>query len=196
MEFKKFIFVLAITATIIVCGVLGSSYAYYTATETNIDVTTGNVNNNISVVFQDNNYVNVKTGVPIDDANVNSLVTPTTFSIYPNSAVLSDYDVFVNISLINVKIDENLRVEDFKYKLQCFDSNDNSSLVVEGNGVDFVSENLALGGLSTDSSLNINNDYTCNFRVWISNKADVSQNELMDKRFSALVKVNTVMRKK
>ena len=48
---------------------------------------------------------------------------------------------------------------------------------------------------TTNNTFNINTNYQCYFRVWITNKADTSQNELMDKKFSALLKVNTIMRK-
>ena len=70
MKFSKMIFVLTIAASAIFICMMGSSYAYYTATATDISVTTGTINNSISVVFTDNNYVNVKTGVPLDDEQV------------------------------------------------------------------------------------------------------------------------------
>ena len=70
MKFNKIIFILMIAATIIFAGMIGSSYAYYALTDTSIDVTTGNVTNGFSIVFSDNNYVNVKTGVPLNDDQV------------------------------------------------------------------------------------------------------------------------------
>ena len=70
MKFNKIIFILMIAATIIFAGMIGSSYAYYTLTDTSIDITTGNVTNGFSIVFSDNNYVNVKTGVPLNDDQV------------------------------------------------------------------------------------------------------------------------------
>lgn len=196
MKFNKIIFILMIAATIIFAGMIGSSYAYYTLTDTSIDVTTGNVNG-FSIVFSDNNYVNVKTGVPLNDDQVIGSAKANMFSIIPNASSLNGYDAYVNISLINVKIDYALKVSDFKYSLICKDSNNYESTIGSGDGTSLsTGTDVLLGSLNTiDGSLNINTSYQCYFRVWIANKADTSQNELMNKSFSALLKVNTIMRK-
>lgn len=197
MKFNKIIFILMIAATIIFAGMIGSSYAYYTLTDTSIDITTGNVTNGFSIVFSDNNYVNVKTGVPLNDDQVIESAKANMFSIIPNASALNGYDAYVNVSLINVRIDDALKVSDFKYSLICNDSNSYESTIGSGDGTSLsTGTDVLLGGLNTiNGSLNINTNYQCYFRVWIANKADTSQNELMDKKFSALLKVNTIMRK-
>ena len=54
------IFVLVIAASIIFVGMIGSSYAYYTLTDgTNLNVTTGTFDSNISVVFNQSQYINL-----------------------------------------------------------------------------------------------------------------------------------------
>lgn len=188
MKFSKMIFVLAIAASAVFVGMMGTSYAYYTATATDIDITTGTVDNGISVVFTDNNYVNVKTGVPVDNEDQ---VKANTFTITPNQTALNGYDAYVNISLINVKIDDALKVSDFKYSLKC-----NNTVISSGDGTSLnTGTNISLGSLSTeDNTFTSSSTYTCYFRVWIANSTE-SQNELMNKKFSGLLKVNTVMRK-
>ena len=197
MKFNKIIFILMIAATIIFAGMIGSSYAYYTLTDTSIDITTGNVTNGFSIVFSDNNYVNVKTGVPLNDDQVIESAKANIFSIIPNASALNGYDAYVNVSLINVRIDDALKVSDFKYSLICNDSNSYESTIGSGDGTSLsTGTDVLLGSLNTiNGSLNINTNYQCYFRVWIANKADTSQNELMNKSFSALLKVNTIMRK-
>ena len=197
MKFNKIIFILMIAATIMFAGMIGSSYAYYTLTDTSIDITTGNVTNGFSIVFSDNNYVNVKTGVPLNDDQVIESAKANMFSIIPNASVLNGYDAYVNVSLINVRIDDALKVSDFKYSLICNDSNNYESTIGSGDGTSLsTGTDVLLGNLNTiNGSLNINTNYQCYFRVWIANKADTSQNELMNKSFSALLKVNTIMRK-
>ena len=197
MKFNKIIFILMIAATIIFAGMIGSSYAYYTLTDTSIDITTGNVTNGFSIVFSDNNYVNVKTGVPLNDDQVIESAKANIFSIIPNASALNGYDAYVNVSLINVRIDDALKVSDFKYSLICNDSNSYESTIGSGDGTSLsTGTDVLLGNLNTiNGSLNINTNYQCYFRVWIANKADTSQNELMNKSFSALLKVNTIMRK-
>ena len=120
-----------------------------------------------------------------------------TFSIMPDATTLEGYDAYVNISLINVKIDDALKVSDFKYSLVCIDGNNSQSNLGSGDGTSITTgTNISIGDMSTtNNTFNINTNYLCYFRVWIANKADTSQNELMDKKFSALLKVNTIMRK-
>lgn len=197
MKFSKMIFVLTIAASAIFVFMMGSSYAYYTATSTDINVSTGTINNGISVVFTDNNYVNVKTGVPLDDDQVTEYAKANVFSITPNATILSGYDAYVNVSLINVKIDDALKVSDFKYSLICTDGNNSQKTIGSGDGTTITTgTNVSIGDMSTIAgTFNINTTYQCSFRVWIANKADVSQNDLMNKKFSALLKVNTIMRK-
>lgn len=196
MEFKKVIITLVITLVVIFTGALGSSYAYYTVSDTEINITTGNESNGILVTFAENNYVNIKTGVPIDNADVDTLVKPSTFTIIPDSTILGSSDAIVNISLINVNIDEMLKVSDFKYKLECTPTGESKVTLSSGTGTSITGNTLSLGTLSTlNSTLNINKSYDCNFRVWIANSEN-NQNELMNKSFSGLIKVNVISKGK
>lgn len=192
MKFSKMIFVLTIAASAIFIFTMGSSYAYYTATATDIDVTTGTIDNGVSVIFSDNNYVSIKNGVPLNDDQVEEYAKTNVFSLIPDSAILNGYDTYVNISLTNIKIDDALRVSDFKYSLTC-----NENVVGSGDGTSIATgKDLIVGSMnSTLGTFNINTNYQCSFRVWIANNDNVSQNELMNKKFSALLKVNTIMRK-
>ena len=54
---------------------------------------------------------------------------------------------------------------------------------------------LVLGTLSTaNNTLDINKNYTCTLRVWLQDSGS-SQNNLMNKSFSGLVKVGTAIKK-
>lgn len=196
MKFSKMIFVLTIAASAIFVFMIGSSYAYYTATSTDINVTTGNTSDGVSVIFTDNNYVNITTGVPIDDNMVDNYVDGNKFSIIPNVNTLNGYDAFITIALINVNIDDSLKINSFKYKLICIDDNSDVVKSTTGNGTSLVSgTDVVLSKFNTtDNSFDINTNYQCTFKVWISNSGN-NQNELMNKKFSALLEVNSIMRK-
>lgn len=77
MEFKKLILILAITATIVFGCLWGSTYAYYTYSGGTLNVTTGNVNTGVVVVFNQSEYMNVKTGVPIAENDVDAYASKT-----------------------------------------------------------------------------------------------------------------------
>lgn len=200
MKFKKFIFVLVITSILAVAGMWGTSYAYYVSTNgTNFNVTTANVDTSLTVVFSQSEYMNMKTGVPISASDVDNYASKSVFTILPNNTLLNGYQVAVNISLINIKIDNALKVSDFKYKLTCSDGSTTTNLG-SGTGASFTSDvlknnSLSLGSLSTSANtFNASKTYTCTLRVWLQDSGS-SQNNLMNKSFSGLVKVGTAIKK-
>ena len=200
MKFKKFIFVLVITSILAVAGMRGTSYAYYVSTNgTNFNVTTANVDTSLTVVFSQSEYMNMKTGVPISASDVDNYASKSVFTILPNNTLLNGYQVAVNISLINIKIDDALKVSDFKYKLTCSDGSTTTNLG-SGTGASFTSDvlkndSLSLGSLSTSANtFNASKTYTCTLRVWLQDSGS-SQNNLMNKSFSGLVKVGTAIKK-
>ena len=200
MKFRKLIFVLVIASVLVVSLMWGSSYAYYTSSGgTNFNVTTSNLDTNLTVVFNQSEYMNIKTGVPIAASDVDNYASKSVFTLLPNSNLLNGYDVLINVSLVDIKIDDALKVSDFKYKLTCNNGSSNT-IVGSGNGSSFTSEVLTsnvlpLGSLSTtDNTFDVSKSYTCTFRVWIEDSGS-SQNELMNKTFSGLVKVGTAIKK-
>ena len=200
MKFKKLIFVLVITSILAVAGMWGTSYAYYVSTNgTNFNVTTANVDTSLTVVFSQSEYMNMKTGVPISASDVDNYASKSVFTILPNNTLLNGYQVAVNISLINIKIDDALKVSDFKYKLTCSDGSTTTNLG-SGTGASFTSDvlkndSLSLGSLSTSANtFNASKTYTCTLRVWLQDSGS-SQNNLMNKSFSGLVKVGTAIKK-
>lgn len=200
MKFKKFIFVLVITSILAVAGMWGTSYAYYVSTNgTNFNVTTANVDTSLTVVFSQSEYMNMKTGVPISASDVDNYASKSVFTILPNNTLLNGYQVAINISLINIKIDDALKVSDFKYKLTCSDGSTTTNLG-SGTGASFTSDvlendSLSLGSLSTSANtFNASKTYTCTLRVWLQDSGS-SQNNLMNKSFSGLVKVGTAIKK-
>ena len=200
MKFKKFIFVLVITSILAVAGMWGTSYAYYVSTNgTNFNVTTANVDTSLTVVFSQSEYMNMKTGVPISASDVDNYASKSVFTILPNNTLLNGYQVAVNISLINIKIDDALKVSDFKYKLTCSDGSTTTNLG-SGTGASFTidvlkNDSLSLGSLSTSANtFNASKTYTCTLRVWLQDSGS-SQNNLMNKSFSGLVKVGTAIKK-
>ena len=200
MKFKKFIFVLVITSILAVAGMWGTSYAYYVSTNgTNFNVTTANVDTSLTVVFSQSEYMNMKTGVPISASDVDNYASKSVFTILPNNTLLNGYQVAVNISLINIKIDDALKVSDFKYKLTCSDGSTTTNLG-SGTGASFTSDVLKNDSLSLGSSsasantFNASKTYTCTLRVWLQDSGS-SQNNLMNKSFSGLVKVGTAIKR-
>lgn len=202
MEFRKLIYTLAFTTAIVFFFVISGSYAYYTLDNgTSLDVTTSEFDRGVAVVFTQQEYINTKTGVPVAASDVDRYASKSVFIIDPDESVLQGFNVSVTVSLVDISIADELKVSDFKYDLTC---NDGTTDTVLTNGIrtgtDFTSEvltnnRLVLGTLSTaNNTLDINKNYTCTLRVWLQDSGS-SQNTLMNKNFSGLVKVNSVFKK-
>lgn len=200
MNFKKLIIVLTIAFSVIFAVMIGTSYAYYFASGgTVLNVTTGSINTGVAVVFKQSQYINVSTGIPISSSDVDTLAENSVFTLTPDTSILNDADVAINISIIDILIDNALRVEEFKYKFVCNDGT-TSTVLSSGDGTNFTDDiisrgTLALGTLSTsDNTFDVDNTYTCTFSVWLEENNE-DQNELMNKKFRGLIKVNTVFKK-
>lgn len=195
MKFKHMLFVLTVTTSIIFACMLGSSYAYYTLSNgTTVTATTGGFDANVSVVFSESEYINLKTGVPINSTDVDKYASASKFTLIPDATKLQGYDVAVKIAISNITIDTELKISDFKYDLKCNDGS-STTTIKSGTGADFTSTELEIGTLSTqNSTFNVSKTYNCALRLWLQETGS-NQNALMNKSFSGLIKVNSVYRK-
>ena len=195
MKFKYMLFVLTVTTSIIFACMLGSSYAYYTLSNgTTVTATTGEFDANVSVVFSESEYINLKTGVPINSTDVDKYASASKFTLIPDATKLRGYDVAVKIAISNITIDTELKTSDFKYDLKCNDGS-STTTIKSGTGADFTSTELEIGTLSTqNSTFNVSKTYNCALRLWLQETGS-NQNALMNKSFSGLIKVNSVYRK-
>lgn len=195
MKFKHMLFVLTVTTSIIFACMLGSSYAYYTLSNgTTVTATTGEFDANVSVVFSESEYINLKTGVPINSTDVDKYASASKFTLIPDATKLRGYDVAVKIAISNITIDTALKISDFKYDLKCNDGS-STTTIKSGTGADFTSTELEIGTLSTqNSTFNVSKTYNCALRLWLQETGS-NQNTLMNKSFSGLIKVNSVYRK-
>lgn len=195
MKFKHMLFVLTITTSIIFACMLGSSYAYYTLSNgTTVTATTGEFDANVSVVFSESEYINLKTGVPINSTDVDKYASASKFTLIPDATKLRGYDVAVKIAISNITIDTALKISVFKYDLKCNDGS-STTTIKSGTGADFTSTELEIGTLSTqNSTFNVSKTYNCTLRLWLQETSS-NQNALMNKSFSGLIKVNSVYRK-
>ncbi len=195
MKFKHMLFVLTVTTSIIFACMLGSSYAYYTLSNgTTVTATTGEFDANVSVVFSESEYINLKTGVPINSTDVDKYASASKFTLIPDATKLRGYDVAVKIAISNITIDTELKISDFKYDLKCNDGS-STTTIKSGTGADFTSTELEIGTLSTqNSTFNVSKTYNCALRLWLQETGS-NQNALMNKSFSGLIKVNSVYRK-
>ncbi len=204
MKFKKLLLVLTFTISIIFVTVIGATYAYYSTSGGSIGGTTSNIGNAINVVFNNSDYVDFNTGVPISSSDVETMASKTTFTLTPNNAIINDYDISADIILSNIDIDNDLKVSDFKYRLECIHSVTGNSQIFNGTASSFTGNSYTIASLSTTGSGNnifyIDNNansqnYNCTLYLWLEDSG-VSQNSLMGKHFGANIEVSSMMKKR
>lgn len=202
MKFRNLIFVLAIAFSVIFASMIGTSYAYYVATDgTSINVTTTDLDPGVSIIFEQSQYINTNTGIPISEEDVEDLASASVFKIIPDVDLLTGAEVAINIGLVDLYIDSDLVSDDFKYRFSCNDGTEDV-ITNNGSGTDFTEDvinngYIRLGVLDTViDTFNVNNEYVCTLKVWLQDNPNVSnQNNLMNKQFRGLIKVNTLFKK-
>ena len=94
MKFRSMILVLTVAFSAIFMTMIGSSYAYYIATDgTTINVTTSQMDTGVAVVFEQSQYINVNTGIPINSSDVDTLASKSMFTITPDLELLGNTEV-------------------------------------------------------------------------------------------------------
>jgi len=198
MKFRSMILVLTIAFSAIFVSMIGTSYAYYVATDgTEIEVTTGNIDTGTAVIFEESQYININNAIPGKEYNNN-------FIIIPNEDILGDKEYIVEIGITDIYIDEELKSEDFEINLTCTvppspsDPFGEDLLFEPISGTDFTDKVI------TDNYLSINyfsrsevsmfgGEIDCHITVGIKETGE-NQNYLMNKKFRGLIKVNTMFK--
>ena len=186
MDFKKTLLVILTFVTCMFALMLASSYAWYSYTNgsTTFDVVTNN--EDINVTYQTGMYIDTKTALPITKEEIDEYSEKNKFSIDLNSEDLVG-KILVDISLVDIKIDQSLKIENFKYDLLYNGTNINS-----GNFANLDNNSLKLGtNINIDSITN--NDFE--LRIYILDDGS-DQNNLMNKTFSGTIMVNAISRLK
>lgn len=204
VKFKKLMLVLAFTISIIFVTVVGATYAYYNTVGGSLNVTTATFNGGIVTVFNDSNYVDFNTGIPITSGEVSTKASTATFTLTPSSEVVSDYDVDVSINFSDIDIDNSLKVNSFKYRLKCVNSITSAEQIFNGTASSFTGTSYTIASLSSTANGNNNfyidrnansQSYSCTLYVWLE-ETNENQNALMGKHFGANIEINSVMKKR
>lgn len=186
MEFKKMIIILSITAVAIVVCLFGVSYAYYSLTNASTSFDAKVSDNDISVTYNQSEYINMVSGIPITEDDAPLKAGSSKFSALAGSN-LNGYDVAIEISLVDIVLDPALRVDDFKIQLL-----ENDSVIKTITGLNIDSNSSIV--LKDMGMINVGSIYNYELRVWLQ-ESGVSQNELMGKSFSGRIEITSSMKK-
>ena len=186
MDFKKTLLVILTFITCMFALMLASSYAWYSYTNgsTTFDVVTNN--EDINVTYQTGMYIDTKTALPIKKEEIDEYSEKNKFSINLNNENLVG-KLLIDISLINIQIDEFLKSNNFKYELLY-----NGTTINTGNFSQIEENKIDLGTNIILDSIS-NNDFE--LRIYILDD-DNDQNQLMNKTFKGTISITTISRLK
>ena len=215
MKFRNLMLALTLTVSIIFVTVIGATYAYYNISSGSVNITTGDFNGAFGIVFNNSDYIDLNTGIPISSSEVETKASKVTFTLVPDVQLAEDYDLSVKIGLSNIDIDDDLKVSDLKYRLNCnskVNYNDSTpastgtAQIFNGTAASFNGSSYTIATLSTDGIGNnafsiddasnvASQMYECTLYMWLEDSG-TSQNALMGKHFGANVEVTSTMKKR
>lgn len=214
IEFKKIIFSLTLVVSLIFIIIVGTSYAYYNYSFGKMSTKIGSTEDIVGIIFKDSDYIDLHTGVPILSTDVEEEASKLSFTLIPTNNDISNYNVNVSIGLSDIEIDDELKTEQFKYRLVCKNniiytdgtSSVGNNQVFEGNAVSFDKNNFIIANLSSKNSDNnaflistrndiISQKYECDFYMWLEETGS-NQNDLMNRHFAANIEVNSALAKR
>ena len=191
MEFKKLIGILTITVSVIILGLFAFSLAWYSFSNAQTSFST-NTLDGVSIIFAQSQYINTTTGIPISASDVDDKADKTIFTVGSDSTLLSGYTLAIQISLVDITIDQALRESSyFKYQL-LQTVNGTTTTVASGTGLTIGTNTEVV--LKSMSTVTVGTTYTYELRVWLEDSGS-SQNDLMQKNFSAKIQVSSAAKK-
>ena len=188
MKYKKLLFTILVIILVMLTLMLATSYAWYSF---NTGSTTFNAvtnNSDVSIDFVKGDYINNNAAIPISSSEIDEYSDKYQFIVKTTNNP-KDNDILLNVSLVDISIDNPLRVSDFKVELY-----------YQGSLISTVTGNqLMISGATTKllSTVTLNNNIDNNFEVRVyllDNGSD--QSSLMNLNFSAKIQTEVVSKLK
>lgn len=171
-------------------SMFGASYAWYAYSNAETTISGSTIDEAPAVIFAQDNYVLANSNMPILDEDRYSYSNMNSFNITFGSN-LTKYDTAITISLTDINISDELKSVNYKYELL-----ENEKTISTG---DFSmlgdSHELVIMPSKIIDVITYPTTYVYDLLIWLSDDG-TDQNYLMNKTFSAKVKVNSAMKRK
>lgn len=189
MEFKKLLLILSITITIIIGIMFGASYAWYAYSNAESRVAATAIKDVPTIIFSQNEYITDTNTSPIYDEDRYRYANRNSFAITLGEN-LSNYETGIEISLKDIAISNELKISNYKYELL-----QDGTAVSSGDFSNIGSmTNLILVPMKVMKPNNYPHTFNYELYIWLSEDG-TNQNELMNKKFSAKVNIESAIKK-
>ena len=189
MEFRKIIILLSVTVSIMLGVLLGVSYGWYAYANAESSIIGSTIKEAPMIVFAQTENIIVKQNMPIYDEDKYLYGNKNSFTITLGKN-LENYETGIEIVLNDIKMDESLKIENYKYELL-----ENKQVISSGN-FSQLGENtqIKLIPLTIMTPEVYPYTYAYELYIWLS-EDNTNQNELMNKQFGAAINVNSAIKK-
>lgn len=189
MEFKKMIVLLSVTVSIMFGVLLGISYGWYAYKNAESFISGNTISEVPSVVFAQTEYIKSSQIMPIYDSDRYKYANKNSFTVTLGE-YLEDYQVGLEIVLSEIKIDDSLKINNYKYELL-----ENKEVISSGNFSDIGNISyIKLKDMTVMNPSSYPYTYVYELYIWLSEDGS-NQNNLMNKSFYAKIDVNSAIKK-
>lgn len=188
MKFGKLILILSLSLFVIFGLMLGISYGWYQYenAESNVDATT--IEEIPNVYFDQTEFVKNTVNYPIKDDDIYKFGQANSFDITLSNKLV-DYQVGYEISLEDIVIDDELKINSYKYLLL-----EDDKVIIKGSFSELNENKLILKPMNMIVENVLPKTYNYKLYIWLSDD-DTNQNNLMRKKFSAKITVSSAVKK-
>lgn len=189
MEFKKMIILLSVTVSIMFGVLLGTSYAWYAYSNAESNIKANTLKEAPTVLFAQTEFISSTQNMPIYDEDRYRYGNKNSFTITLGEN-LKDYETGIQIILENINIDEELKIENYKYELL-----ENKKVITSGNfsNIGELTE-IELMPMTIMNTTTYPETYIYEFYIWLS-EDETDQNYLMNKKIGAKINVISAVKK-
>ena len=189
VEFKKMIILLSITLSVMFGLLLGISYGWYAYSNAETNVKANTIKETPTIVFSQTEYISSTLNMPIYDEDRYKYANKNSFTVTVGENLM-EYETGLEIILSDINISDELKISNYKYELlqnnEIISSGDFSGI---GN-----STSIKLLPMTIINPISYPYTYVYELYIWLS-EDETNQNNLMNKKFSAKIDVNSAVKK-
>ena len=183
------IILLSVTVSIMFGVLLGTSYAWYAYSNAESNITANTLKEAPTIVFAQTEFISSTQNMPIYDEDRYRYGNKNSFTITLGDN-LKNYETGIQIVLENINIDEELKIENYKYELL-----ENKKVVTSGNFSNIGElTTIELMPMTIMNPSTYPETYIYEFYMWLS-EDETDQNYLMNKKIGAKINVVSAVKK-
>lgn len=167
----------------------GVSFAWYQYSNAESNVKGSTIKEKPTIIFSQTEYINSSINMPIEDMDRYRYANKNSFNIIYNEK-LKKYEIAIDISLVDINMSEELKNSNYKYELV-----EDNKTIASGD-FSSIGNSSALTLLPTTMVIPQNYPETHEYTlyIWLSDNK-TNQNNLMNKKFSAKINVNSAIKR-